>query len=66
MENNGGIPLQAYLDERMDYLVAQKRLNNENDKVLSGDEIKDLIACMIEYHLISPSLFFSSPPASSR
>jgi hypothetical protein len=44
MENNGGIPLQAYLDERMDYLIAQKRLNNENDKVLSGDEIKDLIA----------------------
>lgn len=43
MENNDGIPLQAYLDERSDYLIAQKRLNNEYDKVLSGDEIRDLI-----------------------
>lgn len=44
MENNDGIPLQAYLDERSDYLIAQERLNDENDKVVSWDEIRDLVA----------------------
>jgi RHH-type rel operon transcriptional repressor/antitoxin RelB len=35
--------LEAYLDEYSDYLIAQERLNNKDDKVVSGDEMRDLL-----------------------
>ena len=35
--------LQAYLDEYSDYLIAQERLNDKNDNVVSCDEMRGLI-----------------------
>jgi len=35
--------LQAYLEDYSDYLIAQERLNNKNDKVISSDEMRELI-----------------------
>jgi RHH-type rel operon transcriptional repressor/antitoxin RelB len=35
--------LQAYLEDYSDYLIAQERLNNKNDKVVSCDEMRELI-----------------------
>ncbi len=35
--------LQAYLEDYSDYLIAQERLNDKNDKVISSDEMRVLI-----------------------
>jgi len=35
--------LQAYLEDYSDYLVAQERLNDKNDKVVSSKEMRELI-----------------------
>ena len=35
--------LQAYLEYYSDYLIAQERLNDKNDKVVSCDEMRELI-----------------------
>ena len=35
--------LQAYLDDYSDYLIAQERLNDKNDKVVSCDEMRELL-----------------------
>jgi RHH-type rel operon transcriptional repressor/antitoxin RelB len=35
--------LQAYLEDYSDYLIALERLNNKNDKVISSDEMRELI-----------------------
>jgi RHH-type transcriptional regulator, rel operon repressor / antitoxin RelB len=35
--------LQAYLEDYSDYLVAQERLNDKNDRVISGNEMRELI-----------------------
>jgi RHH-type rel operon transcriptional repressor/antitoxin RelB len=35
--------LQAYLEDYSDYLIAQERLNDKNDKVVSCDEMRLLI-----------------------
>ncbi len=35
--------LQAYLDEYSDYLIAQERLNDKNDKVVSSEEMRELV-----------------------
>jgi RHH-type rel operon transcriptional repressor/antitoxin RelB len=35
--------LQAYLEDYSDYLIAQERLNDKNDKVVSGDEMRVLL-----------------------
>jgi len=35
--------LQAYLEDYSDYLIAQERLNDKNDKVVSCDEMRVLI-----------------------
>jgi RHH-type transcriptional regulator, rel operon repressor / antitoxin RelB len=35
--------LQAYLEDYSDYLIAQERLNDKNDKVVSGDEMRELL-----------------------
>ena len=35
--------LQAYLEDYSDYLIAQERLNDKNDKVISCDEMRELI-----------------------
>jgi len=35
--------LQAYLDDYSDYLIAQERLNNKNDKVVSSDAMRELL-----------------------
>jgi RHH-type rel operon transcriptional repressor/antitoxin RelB len=35
--------LQAYLEEYSDYLIAQERLNDKNDKVVSSEEMRELI-----------------------
>ena len=35
--------LQAYLEDYSDYLIAQERLNDKNDKVISNDEMRELI-----------------------
>jgi RHH-type transcriptional regulator, rel operon repressor / antitoxin RelB len=35
--------LQAYLEDYSDYLIAQERLNDKNDKVVSSDEMRELI-----------------------
>jgi RHH-type transcriptional regulator, rel operon repressor / antitoxin RelB len=35
--------LQAYLEDYSDYLIAQERLNDKNDKVVSCDEMMELI-----------------------
>ncbi len=34
--------LQAYLEDYSDYLIAQERLNDKNDKVVSCDEMREL------------------------
>ena len=34
--------LQAYLEDYSDYLIAQERLDDEEDKVVSCGELKDL------------------------
>jgi RHH-type rel operon transcriptional repressor/antitoxin RelB len=35
--------LQAYLEDYSDYLIAQERLNDKNDKVVSSEEMRELI-----------------------
>jgi RHH-type transcriptional regulator, rel operon repressor / antitoxin RelB len=35
--------LQAYLEDYSDYLIAQERLNDKNDKVVSSDEMRKLL-----------------------
>ena len=35
--------LQAYLEAYSDYLIARERLNNEDDKVVSCDELRVLV-----------------------
>jgi RHH-type transcriptional regulator, rel operon repressor / antitoxin RelB len=35
--------LQAYLEDYSDYLIAQERLNDKNDKVVSCDEMRVLL-----------------------
>jgi RHH-type rel operon transcriptional repressor/antitoxin RelB len=35
--------LQAYLEDYSDYLIAQERSNDKNDKVISSDEMRELI-----------------------
>jgi len=35
--------LQAYLEDYSDYLIAQERLNDKNDRVVSSEEIRVLI-----------------------
>jgi RHH-type rel operon transcriptional repressor/antitoxin RelB len=35
--------LQAYLEEYSDYLIALERLNDKNDKVVSSEEMRELI-----------------------
>ncbi|MCX6672697.1 MAG: ribbon-helix-helix domain-containing protein [Methanothrix sp.] len=35
--------LQAYLEDYSDYLIAQERLNDKSDKVVSCDEMRELI-----------------------
>jgi RHH-type rel operon transcriptional repressor/antitoxin RelB len=34
--------LQAYLEDYSDYLIAQERLNDKNDNVVSCDEMREL------------------------
>jgi RHH-type rel operon transcriptional repressor/antitoxin RelB len=38
--------LQAYLEDYSDYLIAQERLNDKNDKVVSCDEMRELIGLL--------------------
>jgi len=35
--------LQAYLEDYSDYLIAQERLNDKNDRVVSSEEMRELI-----------------------
>ena len=35
--------LQAYLEDYSDYLIAQERLNDKNDKVVSSEEMRELL-----------------------
>ncbi|MDD1748811.1 MAG: ribbon-helix-helix domain-containing protein [Methanothrix sp.] len=35
--------LQAYLEDYSDYLIAQERLNDKNDKVVSCEEMRELL-----------------------
>ncbi|MCX6680620.1 MAG: ribbon-helix-helix protein, CopG family [Methanothrix sp.] len=35
--------LQAYLEDYSDYLIAQERLNDKNDNVISSEEMRELI-----------------------
>ncbi|HSD56666.1 MAG TPA: ribbon-helix-helix protein, CopG family [Methanotrichaceae archaeon] len=35
--------IEAYLDEYSDYLIAQERLNDKDDRVASSDEMKKLL-----------------------
>jgi len=35
--------LQAYLEDYSDYLIAQERLNDKNDNVVSCDEMRVLL-----------------------
>lgn len=35
--------LQAHLDDYSDYLIAQERLNDKNDKVVSCEEMRVLL-----------------------
>jgi RHH-type rel operon transcriptional repressor/antitoxin RelB len=35
--------LQAYLEEYSDYLIALERLNDKNDKLVSSEEMRELI-----------------------
>jgi predicted DNA-binding protein len=35
--------LEVYLDEYSDYLIAQERMNNKDDKVVSGNEMRELL-----------------------
>ena len=35
--------LQAYLEDYSDYLIAQERLNDKNDRVVSCHEMRELI-----------------------
>jgi RHH-type transcriptional regulator, rel operon repressor / antitoxin RelB len=35
--------LQAYLEDYSDYLIAQERLNDKNDRVVSCDEMRKLL-----------------------
>jgi hypothetical protein len=35
--------LQAYHEDHLDYLIAQERLNDEDDKVVSCDELRVLV-----------------------
>jgi len=35
--------LQAYLEDYSDYLIAQERLNDKNDKVVSSEKMRELI-----------------------
>ncbi len=47
MENaKGMIALQAYLENYSDYLIAQERLNDEEDKVVSCDALRELVGLL--------------------
>jgi RHH-type rel operon transcriptional repressor/antitoxin RelB len=35
--------LQAYLEDYSDYLIAQERLNDKNDRVVSSEEMRVLL-----------------------
>jgi len=35
--------LQAYLEDYSDYLIAQERLNDKNDNVVSSEEMRELL-----------------------
>jgi len=35
--------IEVYLDEYSDYLIAQERLNDKDDRVASSDEMKKLL-----------------------
>ncbi len=35
--------LQAYLEDYSDYLIAQERLNDKNDNVVSSEEMRVLL-----------------------
>jgi RHH-type rel operon transcriptional repressor/antitoxin RelB len=35
--------LQAYLEDYSDYLIAQERLNDKDDNVVSSEEMRELI-----------------------
>ncbi|MHB8117665.1 MAG: type II toxin-antitoxin system RelB family antitoxin [Methanothrix sp.] len=35
--------LQAYLEDYSDYLIAQERLNDKNDKVVSCEEMREFL-----------------------
>jgi hypothetical protein len=35
--------LQAYIEAYSDYLIAKERLNDEDDKVVSRDELRVLV-----------------------
>jgi hypothetical protein len=37
------LALQAYLEDYSDYLIAQERLNDKNDNVVSSEEMRELI-----------------------
>jgi len=39
----------AYLEDSLDYLTAQECLNDEDDKVVSCDELEELVGLRIEH-----------------
>ena len=41
--------MTAYLEDYLDYLTAQECLNEEDDKVVSCDELEELVGLRIEH-----------------
>jgi RHH-type rel operon transcriptional repressor/antitoxin RelB len=35
--------IQVYLEEYTDYLIAQERLNDKDDRTISGDKMRELL-----------------------
>jgi RHH-type transcriptional regulator, rel operon repressor / antitoxin RelB len=35
--------IEVYLEEYTDYLIAQERLNNKDDRAISGDKMRGLL-----------------------
>jgi len=35
--------IEVYLEEYTDYLIAQERLNNKDDRVTTGDKMRELL-----------------------
>jgi predicted DNA-binding protein len=35
--------IEVYLEEYTDYLIAQERLNNKDDRAISGDKMRELL-----------------------